>query len=183
MDKAQERMDAEYDSVFSMAFVSSPTNPADLVARVAGPKCSGLVDWGEDSEEEDPTSGTFPVADHRGDCTVVRLDAEEVHLGVDDAAWVPARVDPVAGSGPFFLGTNGFSLVRCVAGFWEELHGLVLVLNVQEVEVDLSRGDIVAYADSSARTELGRALRAPLPISEPHRDAPPRRLLLQRGRR
>ena len=114
MDKAQERMDAEYDSVFSMAFMSSPFSPVNLEARVAGPKCAGLVDWGEDSEEEDPTSGTCPVAYHRDDRTVVRLDAEDVHLGVNDAAWVPARVDPVAGAGPFFLGTNGFSLVRCL---------------------------------------------------------------------
>ena len=38
-------------------------------------------------------------------------------------------------------------------GFWEARQGLALVLNVQDVEVDLSRGDIVAYADSEARGE------------------------------
>ena len=144
MDKAQERMDAEYDSVFSMAFMSAPLSPSSLVARADAPRCSGLVDWGEESDEEDPTSGTCRVVFHRDDLTVVRLDAADVHLGVNDAAWVPARVDPAAGTGPFFVGTNGFSPVRCMAGVWDDSRGLLLVLNVQDVEVDLTMGDVVA---------------------------------------
>ena len=163
MDKAQERMDAEYNATFSMALLSPPLRPVSMAACAEGPKCAGLIDWGEESEEEDPTSGTCPVAYHHEDRTVVRLDAEDVHLGVDDAAWVPARIDPIAGTGPFFLGTNGFSLVRCVAGVWEDLQGLILVLNIQDTEVDLSKGDIVAYADATARTELGACARVPPP--------------------
>ena len=112
------------------------------IASRLGPICAGLVEWPEDSEEEDPTSGTAAVAYRKGSCSVVRLDADEVHLGVDDAAWVPARVDPASAPGPFLIATNGFSQVRCVAGFWEARQGLALVLNVQDVEVDLPRGDM-----------------------------------------
>ena len=88
MDKAQERMDAEYSSVFSVASVGfSPLNLGGPVVPPSGPSCAGLVEWPEDSEEEDPTSGTAAVAYRKGSCSVVRLDADEVHLGVDDAAW------------------------------------------------------------------------------------------------
>ena len=101
MDKAQERMDAEYSSVFSMASIGfSPLNFGGPVVPSSGPTCAGLVEWPEDSEEEDPTSGTAAVAYHKGSCSVVRLDADEVHLGVDDAAWVPAQVDPASAPAP-----------------------------------------------------------------------------------
>ena len=141
MDKAQERMDAEYNSALKIASIGfAPTMPSGPTATPLGPMCAGLVEWPEDSDEEDPTSGTAAVAYRKGSCSVVRLDADGVHLGVDDAAWVPARVDPASAPGPFLIATNGFSQVRCVAGFWEARQGLALVLNVQDVEVDLSMG-------------------------------------------
>ena len=80
------------------------------------------------------------------------LGAEEVSLGPEAAAFVPALA-PARLNYPVRVGTNTAATVRTFNGWWDSPVGMVCVVNFTEETVILSRGDRVGIA-KAAKGEL-----------------------------
>jgi hypothetical protein len=128
---------------------------------IAGePRMVGLVDWGEESGDVDPTTGSTPQCGaEAGDGPLgpalwlpVTLDAEDLYLAPGTGALAPAMLTwpdgRAASHSGVMIGTNDLAAVRCLNGTWGagETAGMVMVVNTGVADAVLERGDLVAAA-------------------------------------
>ena len=129
-----------------------------------------VEDFQYDPEDvDDPTSGGVAVAGHSVDgwCPVVFV-GEETRIGFEQAAMIPAALSTtveieVSDDDPILITSNLLSPLGTISGAWGSREGMIVVMNVDNVEdVVLRTGDVVAAAlvgpDEQARKSASYAM-------------------------
>ena len=147
------------------------------IAEVSVPApATGLPLYLLDVEHSDAISDTVSgrlVAAVGPDAAPVHLDDDDVVLHLGEVAWVPATTTlsrpPTTGE-EVEIETNSAASVHAVAGIWDSREGMMVVCNLSQPEVRLSRGDLVGSARLScppaAETPSGPADVAVSPAEE-----------------
>ena len=139
----QSSVDRRMDNGFNFFFGAHVGSPCSH----SSPNMVGLVDWAEESDEEDPTSGSERILSAQVAAAPLTLSADELILSPGTGAFVPAVAAPAPPSSDqgFLVGTNDYAAVRALNGRWDQPEGMLMVVNVSDVDVFLERGDIVGY--------------------------------------
>ena len=109
----------------------------------AGPEQCMLSELAELAEAE--LGEVLNPADFSCETRAVLLDADEVVLGDGEAAWIPVAI-AAGGQAPegMWMGSHRAARVRAGEGPWSGNGGVALVFNIDQPEVRLRRGDVVA---------------------------------------